>query len=882
MAETISKEQIEIVKEFINNPDNYVPYKGKKILSRTELGRVIAEIFGLSQAPSVSSGLNKFTRLLNNQKDFKKIFDGFELRRGDTFVRDKPLIIKFNNDSVFRDQINNKLKATGKKDFFDLTKDEQNRLVSATEVEKKKLKQLPKNFVTRPELAKQLKLGDGTLEAYQLGRIGNIGDEFRQIFKPIVIANRGTFFDSTNLNKKIKAFNNFRDRPGVQDISVERVNLFASDPTIQKFLNNKDKKLFSTEDGLKTALKVLGKGSTPHEAASAMSILARAYNGEKFRNLNITPDKAKGKFIFNNFSELALDNPWVYGLYDEGLRQVDRDLGKKVGTFAKFKKDYTYQMNKLLKEYKINKKFNINEVTSVKASYNNKIAPYAAFVDLTQADVNQKALRSYQGDLSKALAFLDKNKNNQAKVLEKIENFNKVTRGKKLNLLTKEFGEAGKDVRLAEIVAGTDVESVYGKGDLDRWKSQGLDLQKLADEKGYFLDVKGARPFFDVTKDDLKKSVQGLINTTEDLPKNKQILICNFLSNGGLPGDCKRAIAQDPEKAAQIISKVPADTKETAAVKDSAQKLIRLFRGEANTLRSMPAMKSMAKNFNVPLDKVKKLSLSGQWFTSDPRAASSYTNKLGKTKYVDVTPKEFLNFKKYVDRVNKTKDVSGKTRFPVNTTDKLSIVPKYKLDEFEKAGKLKSQRNIFKDFDLKSGYAERPPGVLTYDSVLGGFVDSANPNEVVGQNQLKTWAEDNPIKVEAGTELPKANKSVLKTVGRTLAHIGAPLPTALIDSYFINKQMDEGKSTAEIAKDPLNWLGLATMEPLTKMAGANAPGGLNAVLRLGLNPATIRGITRFAGLPGLAISTAMTAYDQYKKYQNEEGFVYNLFNKEGN
>ena len=95
MAETISKEQIEIVKEFINNPDNYVPYKGKKILSRTELGRVIAEIFGLSQAPGVSSGLNKFTRLLNNQKDFKKIFDGFELRRGDTFVRDKPLIIKF-------------------------------------------------------------------------------------------------------------------------------------------------------------------------------------------------------------------------------------------------------------------------------------------------------------------------------------------------------------------------------------------------------------------------------------------------------------------------------------------------------------------------------------------------------------------------------------------------------------------------------------------------------------------------------------------------------------------------------------------------------------------------------------------------------------------
>jgi len=855
VAETISKEQIEIVKEFINNPDNYVPYKGKKILSRTELGRVIAEIFGLSQAPGVSSGLNKFTRLLNNQKDFKKIFDGFELRRGDTFVRDKQLIIKFNNDSVFRDQINNKLKATGKKDFFDLTKDEQNRLVSATEVEKKKLKQLPKNFVTRPELAKQLKLGDGTLEAYQLGRIGNIGDEFRQIFKPIVIANRGTFFDSTNLDKKIKAFNNFRDRPGVQDISVERVNLFASDPTIQKFLNNKDKKLFSTEDGLKTALKVLGKGSTPHEAASAMSILARAYNGEKFRNLNITPDKAKGKFIFKNFSGLALDNPWVYGLYDEGLRQVDRDLGKKVGTFAKFKKDYTYQMNKLLKEYKINKKFNINEVTSVKASYNNKIAPYAAFVDLTQADVNQKALRSYQGDLSKALAFLDKNKNNQAKVLEKIENFNKVTRGKKLNLLTKEFGEAGKDVRLAEIVAGTDVESVYGKGDLDRWKSQGLDLQKLADEKGYFLDVKGARPFFDVTKDDLKKSVQGLINTTEDLPKNKQVLICNFLSNGGLPGDCKRAIAQDPEKAAQIISKVPADTKETAAVKDSAQKVIRLYRGiEPDKQTELyKATKSMPGMYDE--------SLKGRFFFKNPEDARYYAQRqgtlTGKVLSVDV-PEKYVNIGEKVSKRRRGPRLSDEVILPKKFVGKETV-------------------NIPQTAMARAGAIVEK---LKYNNIKGAFVTAGD--NVAPQADIKQYAIDNPMEVKVGepAKLPKPNKSVLKTVGKTLAAVGAPLPTALLDTYFINEQIKQDKTTSEIVSNPLNWLGLATMSPLSRAAGIDKAGKVNTALRLGLNPGTIRGISRFVGLPGLALSTAMTAYDQYTKYKNQEGFIYKLFNKE--
>ena len=65
------------------------------------------------------------------------------------------------------------------------------------------------------------------------------------------------------------------------------------------------------------------------------------------------------------------------------------------------------------------------------------------------------------------------------------------------------------------------------------------------------------------------------------------------------------------------------------------------------------------------------------------------------------------------------------------------------------------------------------------------------------------------------------------------------------------------------------------------MAGVAETGKLNSLLRLGLNPATIRGISRFAGLPGLAISTAMTAYDQYEKYKDGEGFIYKLFNKEG-
>ena len=170
---------------------------------------------------------------------------------------------------------------------------------------------------------------------------------------------------------------------------------------------------------------------------------------------------------------------------------------------------------------------------------------------------------------------------------------------------------------------------------------------------------------------------------------------------------------------------------------------------------------------------------------------------------------------------------------------------------------------------------------LRWNNDVGAF-ETTN-GDIASQADLKKYAADNPMEVKVGEEPLKAatNKSVLANVGKAMARIGAPLPTAALDAYFIGKQVQEGKGTAEIASNPLNWLGLATMEPLTKISGVAEGGGLNKALRLGLNPATIRGITRFAGLPGLAVSTAMTAYDQYQKYKDGEGFIFNLLNQKG-
>ena len=172
-----------------------------------------------------------------------------------------------------------------------------------------------------------------------------------------------------------------------------------------------------------------------------------------------------------------------------------------------------------------------------------------------------------------------------------------------------------------------------------------------------------------------------------------------------------------------------------------------------------------------------------------------------------------------------------------------------------------------------------PLPAIRYNNITGAMVNTSN-GTAIKPGELKTFAADNPISVEAGTEdaFKPIKKNFLKTVGKTLAKVGAPLPTALLDSYFIGKQIQDDKPAVEIAKDPLNWLGLATMSTLTKVGGVTGSGTMNSVLRLGMNPGLIRGISRFAGIPGLAISTALTAYDQYDKYKNEEGLIYNLFN----
>jgi len=577
---------------------------------------------------------------------------------------------------------------------------------------------------------------------------------------------------------------------------------------------------------------------------------------------------------------------------------------------------YNKNITKLLKEAQ--KQGVIPLKDPITGTLINSEPSYSRYIDRKEIDPIRKLFGKYfkfgtehLGGIARATTINDVNALNQIAALETFTN--KFDKGPKvdtkvtqlINLAKQSSGDKAKEYLKTANSILEDSDKTYG---LDSTKYKLVNNQIIAIQpneenifkkavKAFAAGERYKDPNFKLLDPDLKKSimafkkgdeetgskflktaVQTLINSTDKLTKPEQLRFCKFLSNGGLPGDCKQAIKQDPEKAAKILSEAPVTSAAMNNVKQDSQKLIRLFRGEPLKSRTAESVKALAKRFNVSEAEAGRRVLQGQFFSASPDMARTYTDKLGKMKYVDVTPKEFQDMKRYVERINKTNDVGGKTRFPVsrrNDGNNIQIVPRRKLKQFEETGRMKSKLNILGDVDT-------PAGMLKYDSVVGGFIDPADPTKIVDQAQIKTWAQDNPMPVRVGEEPLKVatNKSVLKNVGRTLATIGAPLPTALIDGYFINEQVKEGKGTAEIASNPLNWLGLATMSTLSDVSGVSKAGKLNSVLRLGLNPGTIRGISRFAGLPGLAVSTALTAYDQYKKYQNEEGFIYNLFNKE--
>jgi hypothetical protein len=252
-----------------------------------------------------------------------------------------------------------------------------------------------------------------------------------------------------------------------------------------------------------------------------------------------------------------------------------------------------------------------------------------------------------------------------------------------------------------------------------------------------------------------------LISSTDKLPKADQLKFCSLLSNGGLPGNCKKALKANPEKAAKILSEAPVTSAAMKNVKKDSQKLIRLFRGEEPNARTQ-----LYKKFKDGTPGMYEESLKGRFFFDNAADARWYAKRqgslTGNVKSVDI-PENMVNIGKKM-----TKRRRGPSYGDVEVVLPKKFVGKESLNILQTA----------------RARAEALTSKITFDNIKGAFVNRST-GDSVSSGALKAFAEETPIPVQAGTEdaFKPIKKNFLKTVGKTLAKVGAPLPTALLDSY---------------------------------------------------------------------------------------------------
>ena len=243
-----------------------------------------------------------------------------------------------------------------------------------------------------------------------------------------------------------------------------------------------------------------------------------------------------------------------------------------------------------------------------------------------------------------------------------------------------------------------------------------------------------------------------------------------------------------------------------------------------------------------------------------------------------------------------------------------------------------AQGNVIQPQAVERPQVIEKPETIQYNRETGSFLNTATEDKT-DQNQLLQWGQENPLTAVAGTsvalsaqEIPRAYK-MRRGVGDTgplpggkgrirssigiggalkpvLTTLGTPLVGLGFEGLMAKERLENDETMSDVLMDPFGPAAtLAFMEPLSRSSGVvrGAPTGIanyfknygdlsnvgqarpgltSKALRLGLSPRMIAGASRFLGLPGLALTTGLAGYNAYKNYQNEEGMIYDFFNKD--
>jgi len=352
--------------------------------------------------------------------------------------------------------------------------------------------------LTGPEIAKKFGIKYETLKTYlTLGRkdehssIKFIRDNVERI-KTTVDRKRGDLYKEPSET----VLKNWKALRGSSTITSRMVD------NIKEF-NKKFRDVVIKEKRLPTITEVISKTSikTPATAAGTVAVYSRLLRGEKFKRVvDVAANENAGKRLIAQLSKNNRQNTYRTAFYQLALDNINKMYGKS-GTLGTFKTNFRKELKNILKTKEA--PFSINEVIGLSTGESRGVQPFSVFVDAVERNINKGDLANYQSEFSKKLGriqtLLSGDKPNSTAAGEIASSLDK-TRSALVNRLIKKGYTTPqiKQLNLPEIKIGKTIDpNIYSPEKLARWKKAGLDIGQFVKEKGFYIDVKKAKPFWE-------------------------------------------------------------------------------------------------------------------------------------------------------------------------------------------------------------------------------------------------------------------------------------------------------------------------------------------------------------------------------------------------
>jgi len=546
--------------------------------------------------------------------------------------------------------------------------------------------------------------------------------------------------------------------------------------------------------------------ATPSAVAHTEALYSRLLRGENFRrNVDIAPNVAAGKRIMDELALNTINNSRRSAFYRLALDNINKMYPNESGNLETFKVNFRNQLKDILgiKGKKAQVPFSVNEVIGLSTGQSRGVQPFSVFVDAVETNINKGELSRYQGQFSKKLSqiqtLLSGNNPNTVEA-ERIASSLDTNRKTLVDSLTKKgftTNEINK-LNLPDIKVGTDIDpKIYSPEKLAKWKEQtkgALDIEKFAKDKGYYIDAKKGKPFFDVGEKSFRNVILQAAKTNEGG-------VCNiFRAEGGRIG-----FAAGSSCARQMEFAFDSDPVRTTE--------------QINKIKTVPEkVKSAGMGF---LNFVKKGGKFGAIAAGGAAAAG-----LVKT-FMNDDPTTYLS-----------NEDQQKNMLISMVTNPIDETP------------------------------QEDPAILDWQLPTLGAVTAAGmvPG---GKRVYDVRRRGGPNLKPAG---PVRSALGLKGVlGKGLAATATPLGLAALEPLHIAGQIQQGDSLTDIATNPWNYLGPTFASGLTKEATRFAGPTMSKIMRMGMSPTALRGLSRFGGY-GLAASLGIQGLQKFDDWRNKRGW----------